>query len=262
MVRMQAEVMEEVKENAIKLIKDKIPSLRTAIQAGIAAIPWIGGSLDHLIFDKSEEIRMRNIEMLVKELTESMKVIQEIKISKDWFESIEAIDMFKNLYGKVEFESDTRKIRSLSNLYCCFGTVEHKNDPNKLAVLEIVSKMTNNQKIIFMAVNKVPIEEKTSSTNGINYTAKSRWLSSIIEFVRQKEVMSQLDHPPFKIELLKKDGKLESVVKRENIFIDLELDILASLNLLRIDNIPNMMDTAYEVTALGRLTYSYLRETS
>lgn len=254
--------MSENKEKIIETIKTYVPSTKAAIRAGISAIPYVGGSIDHLLYDKSDEIRMKNLEKLINELSECVTNLQEKTISKEWFESTDAIDMFKNLYNKVEFESDAGKIRALSRLYCRFGTEEHKDDPNKLAVLESVSKMTNNQRIIFMVVNQVPVEEKTSTGEAINYTAKSKWQSIILEHIKQKEVLSKLEIPPTKIELVEKDGKVTPNFKRGTILVDVELDILASLNLLRIDHIPNMNDVGYEVTALGRLVYSYLKETN
>ena len=43
-----------------------IPSGKTIIQSVITSIPVIGGALDHLIFDKADEIRLKNIEKTIE----------------------------------------------------------------------------------------------------------------------------------------------------------------------------------------------------
>lgn len=252
--------MGEKTDKVVNNIKEYAPSGKAVIRAGISAIPVLGGSLDHLLFDKSDEIRMKNLETAIVELTECVKQLQEERISQEWFDSENALAMFKSLYEKVEFEPDRRKIRSLCQLFCLFGTNEHIDDPNKLAVLETVSKLTNNQRVLFMTVCRVPVEEKTGTSDAINYTASNKWLSTIMEWANKKEVTSMLDIPTAKIEFKNVDGKLSTVVKKPHIDLNEELDILASFNLLRIDYIPNISDIGYSVTALGNLVYSYLQE--
>lgn len=252
--------MGEKTDKVVNSIKEYVPSAQAVIRALISAIPLLGGSLDHLLFDKSDEIRMQNLEYVVTELTECVKQLQEARIIQEWFDSVTALSMFKSLYEKVEFEPDRRKIRSLCQLFCLFGTNEHIDDPNKLAVLETVSKLTNNQRIIFMAACDVPIEEKTLTVGDIQYTTSSIWLTNILEWVKKENISSKLDVPSFKVEIRDVEGKLTPIVKEPDILLNEELDILASFNLLRIDNIPNMSNIGYGITALGRLVYSYLQE--
>ena len=155
------------------------------LRAGVAAIPWVGGSLDHLLFDKAGEVRMQNAEKAIDSMKKALENLGEEKVSKEWFESEEALDMFKNLLQKIEYEGDNEKINNLSNIYCLFGTNEHKDDPNKFAVLETIAKLTKTQRIVFRAMDEVKEESKTGSSDAIQYTATAIWQSSVLEFMRK-----------------------------------------------------------------------------
>ena len=231
-------------------MKEKIDNLverakqgPTLLRAGVAAIPWVGGSLDHLLFDKAGEVRMQNAEKAIDSMKKALENLGEEKVSKEWFESEEALDMFKNLLQKVEYEGDKEKINNLANIYCLFGTNEHKDDPNKFAVLETIAKLTKTQRIVFRAMDEVKEESKTGSSDAIQYTATAIWQSSVLEFMRKNLKYIIL------ISGLKKPIQL-----------DTELDILVSFNLLRLIDLPNMNDRGFAMTALGKLALSYMKE--
>lgn len=228
-----------MKEQVDKLI-EKVKQGPTLLRAGVAAIPWAGGALDHLLFDRAAEIRMQNVEQTLDAMKERLGQMEEAKVSKAWFESEEALDMFKALLQKVEFEGDKEKIKTLSNVYCLFGTNEHKDDPNKYAVLDILSKLTNNQRAIFKVVNEVPQETKTITADIMQYTATAKWQSTMLDYCNSSlTVRSQLSG---------------------HVKLDVELDILCAFNLIVNLNLASNKDAAYRVSALGLLAYSYLKE--
>lgn len=235
------------KENSkpIENIKEYVPTAQAWGRALVAAIPVVGGSLDHLLFDKAGEVRLQKIEQSVKNIEEFISNIDENRITKEWFESIEALEMFKQLYEKVEFEPSDSKVKALSRVYTLFGTNEHVADPNKTAMLEIISKLTDNQRIIFKAVGEVPAEEKNGSSDAISYTATAIWQSSILKYLNS--------NLKYLIQLKSTTGQVQ---------LDVELDILASFNLLRLQEIPNLKDRGYVITSLGKLALSYLNEIS
>ena len=230
--------MGENKSTAIEAIKKNLPSVKSAGRALIAGIPCVGGSLDHLIFDRAEELFMKNLEKSVAEMSERIAEMEEQKIDKGWFESEEALNLFGTLMDKVRYEQDKRKVQMLSQAYVKFGTVEHTADPNKFAVLETLAKLTNNQSLIFRAVNNVPVEEKTFDGEALSFTAKARWLSAILDY-------------------MKSDAYTKSH-QQGGITLDLELDILVSFNLLANVDVSNSNDLGYRVTQLGKLAYSYM----
>ena len=151
--------------------------------------------------------------------------------------------MFKQLYGKIEFEPSDSKVKALSQIYTLFGTKEHASDPNKQAILETISKLTDNQRIIFKAVGEVPVERKTGSGKAITYTASAIWQSSVLKYLNSNlRYLAQLKGATNIIQL------------------NVELDILASFNLLRNQDVPNLNDKGYVFTGLGKLALSYLNE--
>ena len=58
--------------------KTIVPDRRTWMRSAVAAIPWAGGALDHLLFDKADEIRIKNIESSIDILHHK---IQQIGLS-------------------------------------------------------------------------------------------------------------------------------------------------------------------------------------
>lgn len=233
--------MSEDKNKAIEKVKEYAPSAQAWGRALIAGIPVVGGSLDHLIFDKASEIRIQRLEQSVKNIEEIISRLDEGRIKLEWFESLEALDMFKHLFNKIEFEPSDNKVRALSQLYALFGTKEHFEDPNKYAVLETIAKLTSNQKVIFLATNEVGKEAKEYSTGDLVETTTAKWKSTILNHIKATpRLMSKI---------------------RGQVVIDVELDIISSFNLLVNLNVSHPQDSAYLVTGLGRLAYSYMKET-
>ena len=226
------------KVKAIETIKNHVPSIRSAQRALIAGIPGVGGSLDHLIFDRGEELFMKNLEKSVDEMSERIASMEEQKIDKGWFESEEALSLFGTLMDKVRYEQDKRKVQLLSQAYVQFGTVDHVADPNKFAVLETLAKLTNNQSLVFRAVNNVPVEEKTFNGGALSFTAKARWLSAIQDYMNSDTYTKSR--------------------QQGGITLNLELDILVSFNLLANVDVSNSNDLGYRVTQLGKLAYNYM----
>lgn len=218
-------------------MKDLAPSGIGWLRAGVASIPFVGGGLDHLLFDKYAEIQQKNMQQAIDAMKEKMATMEDQKVNKEWFESEEALDMLRNLLQRVMYEGDSSKIKTLSNVYCQFGTIEHKDDPNKYAVLDTISKLTSNQRVIFKAVNDV--EEHPGGVVGGDFVI-ARWINTIIDYCQNNEVVK---------------NQLSS-----DVVYEVELSIITSLNLLINLNIFSD-DFAYKVTGLGELVYSYLKDT-
>lgn len=233
--------MSEDKNKALEKIKENAPTALAWSRALVAGIPWVGGSLDHIIFDKAEEIRIQRLEQSVKNIEEILKKLDECRIKLEWYESVEALDMFKQLINKIEFEPSDSKVKTLSQIYALFGTKEHAEDPNKFAMLDTISKMTDNQRVVFLAANEVPQETKKISAGAIVHTIPGRWQSTMLNYIKQnKKMMDQL---------------------KGHVLINVDLDILTSFNLLYNLDAPSNEDAAYRITQIGKLAYSYIKET-
>ena len=166
------------KRNPFDEISVLVPSGKGWLRAVVATIPYVGGGLDHLFFDKYAEIQHKNVLCAIDEIKKKMKSMEEQMVCKEWFESVEALDLFRNLLQRVMFEGDGRKIKTLCCMYCLFGTKDHVLDPNKYAVLDVVAKLTNNQKLIFLSIDDVP--KCPGRIEGGDYIV-ARWGKTIVD---------------------------------------------------------------------------------
>lgn len=220
-----------------------IPDGNIILRSAISAIPWVGGSLDHLLFDKASEIRIKNIEKSVNAISNKISQFEEEKIDKEWFENTEAIEVFRILVEKIQFESDDKKINTLSKLYAVCGTKKFIKDQNKFIVLQKISEITNLQKDILKIISELyPINKRIKENKLLIYSGTGIWLDDITDAVCT-------------------DDKLNQSTK-ENINLKMELDILESTRLIRRIHSPfeEIDTTGYQMTALGILLIKYLEE--
>ena len=54
-------------------LPDYMPERVTWLRALVVAIPTVGGALDHLLFDKADAVRLRNIEAALNALSEQLQ---------------------------------------------------------------------------------------------------------------------------------------------------------------------------------------------
>lgn len=212
-----------------------LPEGVTWIKAAVAAIPMVGGALGHLIFDKADAIRLRNIETALAALAEQLKAIEAESLNKSWFESEEALAAFKMMADEVSYEPDPKKVNDLGYIVAVCGSNEHVEDDKKLAVLEHLSKLSHTQLRILSVIATLPRQEKTISTGGLEQQAKAIWFSDIASTLQAG--------PSFW------DGTLMLVE---------ELELLESYNTVRQIQLMGPSERAYELTALGRRAASYL----
>lgn len=216
-----------------------VPTGTSTLKASVSLIPVVGGALDHLIFDKADEIRLRNIEQAIDEIGEKIDNINENDLSTAWFESNEAIELFRVLTEKVQFQNDPEKVRTLAQLYATSGLKCHADDPNKFAAMQKVHEITTIQKTLLQTTFSIPAEERKFSGNGLSSTDTAIWSDTIATKLNSSG--------------LKVDRPIE---------LRVELDILESLNLIRRRNTLLASVLGFEMTALGSLVCKYLEKTN
>lgn len=213
-----------------------VPSGKAIIQSVISSIPFVGSALDHLLFDKADQIRLKNIEKTLDEIKNKVNLFDEIKISKEWFGSAECMQMFKLLIEKTQIEPDENKISNLAKIFVKSGLKEFENDPNKFAVMMRVSEMTFVQQKLLQVIDGIPPIKRTSTGGSIQFTTTAIWFSQIME-------------------TLKTGSKFWSGVMQLNE----ELGILETFNMIK--NVPLGTDElGYNMTALGKLVTKYLSD--
>jgi len=222
-------------DHEIKDTVTLVPEKRTWLRAAISAIPTVGGALDHLLFDRADEIRTRNIEESIKAIEQKIKQIPEDQIDKDWFGSEEALAMFRNMADKVEFEPDKQKRTSLANVVAISGTKNFSGDQRKLSVLEHLNRLTFVQLRLLSIIGELKPQQRQVGKE-IVQTVTALWGNDIIQAIMQNR------YGQFWA------GQLN---------IGLEIEVLESLNMISGIQTISGGEKAFVVTSLGREAIKY-----
>ncbi|MBE7545519.1 MAG: hypothetical protein M9913_24620 [Bryobacteraceae bacterium] len=178
--------MSDPNAHPIRAVAELFPDTTAWIRALVAAIPYAGGALDHLLFDKAYSIKMRNLETVVNALGEQLRTIEENSISAEWFRSEEALAAIKLLSEKSAYEPDTEKIQTLGRVTAVCGTREHADDPHKLSVLEHLSRLNSTQIKLLGAVHRTPAAQQVFSTAEFTQTISSVWIVNILQTIEKQ----------------------------------------------------------------------------
>ncbi|HMN93735.1 MAG TPA: hypothetical protein PKC60_10960 [Hydrogenophaga sp.] len=211
-----------------------VPDGVTWIRAAVSCIPMVGGALDHLIFDKADAIRLKNLEAAIQAISDQVKAAGEDSIDKSWFESTEALATFKIMSDKVSYESDPAKVDAIGRIVAACGNKAHSEDREKISVVEHLSRLSAVQIKLLSVIANIPPTQKKISTGSLEQTAVAIWLSDIIAALRAG--------PQFW------SGTLT---------VDQELEVLESFNTIRRVQLMGPSEAAYVVTAIGKRAASY-----
>lgn len=215
-----------------------LPPPNSVIRAAVAAIPMVGGALDHLLFDGADEIRMKNVESCLAEMSKKIEVMDQASLSIDWFESPEALSTFRLIMDKVQFEPDSRKINAMSQVAVNAGKLQNLNDNKKLSVISHISSLNFVQIRLLQILISVPVQSKEVSSGGLKQTLKGLWFDDIMQAVKTSQYGQFWE------------GQIQ---------LDLELEILATTNTVnRVTSLVSGSSLIYQVTPLGHLSAKYL----
>lgn len=102
-----------------------LPDRIACLRAVVASIPVVGAAFDHLLFDKADAIRFKNLEAAIAALSDQLCSVQEGSIDKRWFQTEEALASFKMLADKVSYEADLAKVTALGRVVAACGNTQH-----------------------------------------------------------------------------------------------------------------------------------------
>jgi hypothetical protein len=206
------------------------------IRAAVSSIPMVGSALDHLIFDRADAIRLRNIESALQGLSEQIQKFDQAKIDKGWFSSEEALAAFKVMADTVSYEPDGKKVEDIGRIVAACGERQHSADDKKLSVVEHLSRLSHTQIKLLAVIAQTPLQQKKVSTGGLEQTATAIWISDIMTALRSG--------PQFWTGTMK---------------LDEELEVLESYNTIRRVQLMGPSEAAYMLTGIGRQAASYAR---
>lgn len=224
------------KEESDKLaVVEKLPRGMEFLRAAVSAIPYVGGPLDHLMFDRAGEIRVKNLTISIEALSSRLKDVEEKLIDREWFESEEALSAMKILADKIGFEPDKEKVQALGKVVAICGLNENVHDPEKLQVLEYIGNFSYSQIELLKVIDSIHPIERTFSRGALKEKRTAIWTTEIIEIVK-------LFYP----------GILRTYMT--------DVEILESRNTIRkIQTIvPDTTGGGYLMTEIGKIAAKYL----
>jgi hypothetical protein len=137
-------------------IKSRIDIPKILFLNIIGTIPYVDEILKDMISENLGNIETNKIMKSIEFIKEKMYNIGEDYINKEWFKTEEALSVLKNIFEKIIIEHDVNKLKYISELYVISGTKKFFNDPNKFAVLRVLSELTASQKEVFEIVCSTP----------------------------------------------------------------------------------------------------------
>lgn len=212
-----------------------VPDRTAWLRAAVASVPVVGAAFDHLLFDKADAIRLGNLEAAIAALSEQLNTVQAESIDKNWFESNEALAVFKMLSDKVSYEADPAKVNALGKVVAACGNVQHSGDERKLSVVEHLSRLSATQIRLLAVVASITPETRKISTGGLEQTITAVWQDKILEVLRAGQRFW--------------NGQLP---------LNQELEVLESFNVLRRVQLMGPAEPAFVLTHIGRLAATYV----
>ncbi|MBF4296908.1 hypothetical protein EAY24_27060, partial [Vibrio anguillarum] len=219
-----------------------VPNTGSFFRAGVSAIPVVGGALDHLIFDKSDEIRTRNIEATITALEEKYSHLEQSTINLDWFSTGEAVNLFKELITLIEYEDSQEKVEAISNLYAVSSMYQFTDDNQKAWVMRKVSELSDEQRKLFVIVASMQPERREFSSGGLKSSETAIWNDSVFQDLSAK---------------FEADNSFSFWSRDFN--VDTQLELLTVSGLFMRHQSMFAKNAGYKVSVFGKIVLSYLK---
>ncbi|MEW6349417.1 MAG: hypothetical protein AB1646_10170 [Thermodesulfobacteriota bacterium] len=212
-----------------------IPEPIAWLRAAVSSVPVVGSALDHLLFDKADAVRLRNIEAALKAMSEQLLHLDERRIDKTWFQSEEALAAFRLLSDRIAYEPDPKKIEDMGRIVASCGETQHSQDEKKLSVVDHLSRLSHVQIKLLAVICNTPPQQKKTSIGGLEQTATAIWISDLMNTLKAG--------PQF---------------WAGTMTLDEELEILESLNTIRRLQLFGSSDAGFVMTAMGKRAAQYV----
>ncbi|MDA2922244.1 hypothetical protein MYX07_03175, partial [Patescibacteria group bacterium AH-259-L07] len=134
-----------------RVVEEKSKSI--ALRASLLAIPYIGGTLDFLIFGKASELRLKRLENFINDLRDDFKKISKQSIDQEYLKSEEFSFICEEVIRRAVREYNKSKI----NLYRKFLEKSVLKVPHKYEYrdyLQTLTLLTIKQLVILGYINR------------------------------------------------------------------------------------------------------------
>lgn len=218
--------------------KDSLPIKDSIFRAFLTSVPYAGPVIDHLIYDTANAMITQNMQECLDALTKKIKRFEEEAINKEWFNSKEAISLFKVLFQKVAHEPDNEKIKILGEATAVLALKVNSNDNKKIQHLEYIGNLTVSQVELLKIIASLPIKGMKVK----NRLGSSEYLQGIWPNEIKSKITSE------------KSNLLESYEE--------DLDILECHNIIRRTQtayINHEIEDYFTLTNLGQMLLKYIK---
>lgn len=102
------------------------------IRASLQLIPYIGGALDVLIFDKANKIKEKRLVEAIVGLKKSLSTLSEDAIDQSYVESEEFLWLVEKIFTSIASEAKEKKREYLKNLLANSCKIDHEKSDKEI----------------------------------------------------------------------------------------------------------------------------------
>lgn len=224
---------------------------KAALRALIQLIPYVGSSLDTMVFDKAEKIRRERVIEYLRWIHEYVAHIDTKKMDKHFFETEQGLAVFEQALRTVVQEGimEKRKVLAAFTVAASVNPLSRRTDQQFL--LDCISRMSISQVVALLEIAKRQWEIKKDERKHGGRTWGRAWWGEGISDMHYSEVT----------ETVKKALKEKGIVPQ--VSIDEIIDGLMSIGMLAYpekvhDEGGTFRYDCLVVTDLGGSIYDYL----
>ena len=156
----------------------------TGLKAGLALIPYVGGAIGNLVFGKLDEVRKKNVDMVLKTIAEEVHHLGRNKLSVEWFDTAEALNVLRTLTEAIQCEHEEAKVRELARIFPICGTIPRSGDPLKISVMGHLAQMTAVSIMLLRVLSKIAPQQQTFQGSGLRQTMIAIWPQQVVDALK------------------------------------------------------------------------------
>jgi|SRR5579859_1031661 len=156
------EIDDELKQSIARLAEESdVPVQMRALDAAIAGIPLIGGSISALLTTEGKRRLVERILELADAISKRVTEVEAATLDKEYFKSEEFQTLFALAWEQLRTTHDKRKMKQLASALVTSGTTDFKDDERKELFLRVLRDLSPGH--IFILSSLLPSERQSSS---------------------------------------------------------------------------------------------------
>lgn len=154
-----------------------------ALNAGISAIPYLGGALSALYFGAKQERRFKRIETFYTNLGDSVKDLKESLVDLDKLDKVKLAVIIEEINESIEMDFAEERLKYFQNCFINTITSSNQNYEKQRFFISVLSKLTDLDIDILQTLYNAPKDHGLSyiddtEEDAIEYNASLERLKS------------------------------------------------------------------------------------